>query len=55
MMTGEEALAEMKRIRDIEDGEDRHVAADALLIRILREHGYDEAADVWEDMEKWFA
>lgn len=33
---------------------DNHLAGDALLLKIARENGYDEASRIFDDMPKWY-
>ena len=61
-MNSEEIKKEMKRIDKMADhpkwGFDReqwHMDADALLINVLKDLGYDELCKWWEEMFKWFA
>jgi hypothetical protein len=56
-MTPEEAAAKM---REIFSGTDynigaAHLEADELLCQILRELGYGEAVQIFEDADKWYA
>lgn len=37
------------------DPESDHFYCDKLLIEILREYGHTEAADAFENMERWYA
>ena len=44
--------------RTIEDGydqEDRHRAADYLMMQVLEELGYREGCDVFDKMPKWYS
>lgn len=59
-MTPEEFKKEMEFIasRTREDGydqEDRHRAADCLMMAVLEEHGYQDGCEVFEKMPKWYA
>jgi hypothetical protein len=35
--------------------DDAHMKADCLMLAVLDEHGYKEAADVFRKMDKWYA
>lgn len=61
-MNSEEMLREMIRIdRKAKDDpfgfdcEKWHKEADALLIKILRDLGYDDVCDWFEHQDKWYA
>ena len=56
MMTPDEFAAELRRIDDANGGDDgdRHIEADKLLVRVLREHGYGAGCDVYEEFHRWF-
>lgn len=57
-MTPEEFAKAMKEIRDEEvhgDTESCHGRADDLLCSVLRELGYGEGVEHFEDMGKWYA
>jgi hypothetical protein len=53
---------QMRAIRDRQrddsrrpDQETDHVDADDLMVAMLRHHGYDEAMDVFEQLDIWYA
>jgi hypothetical protein len=57
-MTKEELTWKMRSISESEfkgDVENRHKAADKLIIQWLRENGCVEAAEIFDSMEKWYA
>lgn len=61
-MNIEEIRKEMLKIgkeaNDDKFGFDRelwHIEADELLIKVLRDLGYDELCDWWESCHKWYA
>jgi hypothetical protein len=45
----------MKECLDNPDIEMAHVDADDLLVSLLRELGYQELADIYENVNKWYA
>lgn len=45
----------MKEIADIKDIEERHLQADALMVKTLESLGYEAGAKVFDDMELWYA
>lgn len=47
----------MREIAESEkwDPEAKHSTADRLMVKWFREHGFDEAMDYFEEMEKWYA
>jgi hypothetical protein len=53
-MTPAEFAAEMQQCEAIEP-ECGHMAADELIIRLLRSLGYTEGADIFDRMMKWYA
>lgn len=54
-MTPEEFKNRMLEISDNYDEEMAHIYADGLMCDLLRELGYGEGVDVFEDMPKWYA
>jgi hypothetical protein len=48
-------ITKMHRLEDQYDTETAHVKADKLLSNFVRELGYDELADAFDDIEKWYA
>lgn len=59
-MTPEEFKNKMQKISDQQgevhvDIEITHAEADDLMCELLRELGYGEGVDVFEDMPKWYA
>jgi hypothetical protein len=58
-MTPEELTAALRTIRDNPEGdqESDHVAADKVLVRALRELGYDEPMNLLAEMQEnwWWA
>ena len=59
-MTPEEFKNEMQKIRNrlgekYIDEEIIHAEGDDLMCKLLRELGYGEGVDVFEDMPKWYA
>ena len=59
-MTPEEFKNEMQKIsnqlgKNHCDEEITHAEADDLMCNLLRELGYGEGVDVFEDMPKWYA
>jgi hypothetical protein len=55
--TRAEALAKLKAIkaRNRGDLELDHVDADAVLIDIIRYLGWDDVAEAYDDIDKWYA
>ena len=55
-MTPEEFTKEMKAVAkfppDVEAG---HSSGDELLCKVLRELGYGEGVEIFENMDKWYA
>ena len=37
------------------DCEPRHIDADSLMCEVLRQLGYGDGVDIFENMEKWYA
>lgn len=63
-MSNEQIKKEMEKIgiprqndeeRFIYEAEIWHSEADELLIKVLRDLGYNELCDWWENGEKWYA
>lgn len=61
-MTREEAINRLNAINDKlmamgsgYDGEDGHWEADAVLLILLRSLGYDDVADAWCSIPKWYS
>lgn len=55
-MTASEFAIEMQKIRERRDGdpERMHCEMDDLMIRVLRQHGYDAGCDVFMNSDKWY-
>jgi hypothetical protein len=51
----EEALRRMKEIWATADTEMAHVYADELMLTILRQSGFAEVAEEFENQGKWYA
>lgn len=45
----------MEEVAKFTDVENRHQTADKLLVATLRSHGYHDAMDIYEAMEKCYA
>ena len=60
-LTPEIAAEQMKHISESvddygnNDQEEQHTMADELMLRILRQHGYGDAADIFDKMDKWYS
>jgi hypothetical protein len=54
-MTPAEFFSKMKQISMNGDEEVAHVEADDLICGLLRQLGYGDGVDVFEDMPKWYA
>ncbi len=55
-MLAKEFATRMKKITQIKsDIEKRHIEADTLLIKCLRDIGFGEGADYFDNMLKWYA
>lgn len=57
-MTPDEFAAEMRFIYDRQDRSDieaDHIEADKLLLKMLRELGYGQGCDIFEEIDKWYA
>jgi DNA replication protein DnaD len=48
-------ITKMHRLEDQYDTETAHMKADKLISSFVRELGYDELADAFDDIEKWYA
>ena len=46
---------EMRRIERNNDTEMAHILADELMCKLLRELGYGEGVDIFEQMDKWYS
>jgi len=55
IMTPDEFLAAMQEIAKNGDEEGRHLEADALICKMLRQLGYGMGVDVFNGMQKWYA
>jgi len=55
MITPEEAAQRMREINKNGDTEGAHCEADDLLCEILKELGFGEAVEIFENMDKWYA
>jgi hypothetical protein len=45
---------EMRRISEHKDTEMAHIMADELMCKLLRELGYGDGVDIFENMNKWY-
>ena len=54
-MTPEEFKEEMQKIVDECGTEDGHIEADNLMIKLLKELGYEEGAEIFDRMYKWYS
>ena len=45
----------MKEISKMEDKENRHIAADALMMEALEDLGYNEGVRIFGSIGKWYA
>lgn len=56
-MTAREAEREAKAIIEKygHDPEESHRAMDELMLKILRQHGYETICKLFEEMHKWYA
>jgi DNA replication protein DnaD len=50
-----QVVKKMHRLEDQYDTETAHMKADKLISSFVRELGYDELADAFDDIEKWYA
>ncbi len=46
---------EMRRINRNNNTEKTHILADELICKLLRELGYGEGVDIFEQMYKWYS
>lgn len=46
---------EMRRIDRNNDTEMAHILADEMMCKLLRELGYNEGVDIFEQMSKWYS
>ena len=53
-MQTEEATVRMRKISDMRDVEDRHIAADDLMCRILCEQGYIDLVRIFKNIRKYY-
>jgi hypothetical protein len=53
-MTPEEFEKEMDRITDSNDKESAHKEADSLIVKLLRELGYENGADLYAEATEHF-
>ena len=54
-MTPEEFKEKMKNIWDKYDEEDGHDLADRLMCDVLRQLGYGEGVEIFEEADKWYS
>lgn len=54
-MTREEFERRMAKISDILDPEHKHTKADELMAQALKDEGYEEGVEVFEEMNKWYS
>ena len=56
-MTEREAIEKLKKIDENPNTERRHVDADELIVTFLKDQGYNELADVYEDItnDVWYS
>ena len=54
-MTKEKAIKELKEIQSLGMGEDSHIAADGVLVKLLISLGYEEIIKEYHEIEKWYA
>lgn len=54
-MTKEEFKKRMQAIADIRDAEEGHIEADDLMCELLKDLGYGEGVDIFEEMDRWYA
>jgi polyhydroxyalkanoate synthesis regulator phasin len=50
-----QVVEQMQQLEDNDDTEEAHIEADKLLCSFLRELGYDELVDAFEDIDKWYS
>lgn len=51
----EQAVERAKKIISTHDKETKHIKLDDLLLKIVRQFGYDELANIFENEPKWYA
>ena len=54
-MTREEFKNKMQTIADKRDIEGGHIEADDLMCELLKDLGYGEGVEIFEEMGKWYA
>lgn len=54
-MTQEDALAKLHALANEPDTERAHAEADHVLRNLLRTLGYDDVADAWDALDKWYS
>ena len=54
-LTPEYFEEEMKKISDIDNIEDRHIEADALMCAVLDALGFKAGIEIFRNMEKWYS
>ncbi len=54
-MTADEALTAMRQLTEWHDTEERHVAADQILMDLLTTLGHTELVETYDSIKKWFA
>lgn len=64
MMNNEAAEKALRRLTaimadyesgDMPDREDTHYYGDQAIVEMIRELGYEEVANAWENLPKWYA
>lgn len=55
MKTPEQFAAAMSQAAKDRDTESAHATADDIMCELLRELGYEEGVEIFEQMEKWYA
>ena len=55
LYTPQEFAQAMAELAENRDKEERHEAMDDLMCEVLREAGYGEGIDIFEDTAKWYA
>jgi predicted GNAT family N-acyltransferase len=46
---------ELRKMKDARDPEMAHIEADEMLVKFVRELGFDEIADAFDDVPKWYS
>ena len=54
-MDRQEAVKELKKIAGNMGIEEAHIRADAIVIALLRDLGYEDVESAWMAIEKWYA